>query len=50
MLQHLLGEKSLSQDLDFVELAQMPEDSSGLMRLSELQLYIDKWNTENRKN
>ncbi len=46
IMQDLLGEKSLYQNINFVELAQMPEDDIQLLHLYELQLYIDKLNCQ----
>jgi hypothetical protein len=45
----LLGEKSMVEDLNFVQLGQMPEDASTLIELYELQEYIDKINNSNFK-
>ncbi len=42
ILYNLLGEKSMVEDLNFVQLGQMPEDDSALVHLYELQEYIDK--------
>jgi hypothetical protein len=45
MMQDLLGEKSLYQNINFVELAQLPnEEDSELIQLYDLQFYIDKLN------
>jgi hypothetical protein len=41
ILYELLGEKSMVQDLNFVQLGQMPEDESHLIQLYELKWYID---------
>ena len=48
ILYDLLGEKSMVEDLNFVQLGQMPEDQSNLIHLYELQWYIDKINFEKR--
>jgi hypothetical protein len=47
ILYDLLGEKSIVEDLNFVQLGQMPEDDSALVHLYELQEYIDKINKSN---
>lgn len=44
ILQDLLGEKSLYQNINFVQLAQMPNNIEELIELYELQLYIDNLN------
>ncbi|WP_100612947.1 hypothetical protein [Confluentibacter lentus] len=44
ILQDLLGEKSLYQNINFVQLARMPKQSETLIELYELQLYIDTIN------
>ena len=44
ILYDLLGEKSMVEDLNFVQLGQMPDDDSHLIKLYELQYYIDKLN------
>ncbi len=49
ILYDLLGEKSMVEDLNFVQLGQMPDDNSGLVQLYELQKYIDKINKYNSK-
>lgn len=43
----LLGEKSMVEDLNFVQLAQMPENPENLTHLYELQEYIDSLNKSN---
>src|SRR5690606_12965911 len=41
IMQDIIGEKSLFEDINFIELAQMPEEElNELIYLSELQLYI----------
>lgn len=45
ILQDLLGEKSLYQSINFVQLANMPKQSQALIELYELQLYIDTINS-----
>ena len=45
ILQDLIGEKSLFENINFVELAQMPsEEINELIYLYELQWYLDKLN------
>ena len=44
ILYDLLGEKSIVEDLNFVQLGQMPEDDSNLIKLHELHAYIDQVN------
>ena len=47
MMQDLLGEKSLYENINFVELAPMPnEESNELIYLYDLQFYIDKLNKD----
>jgi len=42
IIQDLLGEKSLFQNINFVELAQMPEEEvNELIQLYDLQFYLD---------
>ncbi|MBC7410083.1 MAG: hypothetical protein H7339_16995 [Arcicella sp.] len=48
IVQDLLGEKSMYENLNFVQLGQMPVDDTNLIQLFELQAYIDKINS--RKN
>lgn len=43
VVQDLLGEKSLFENLNFVQLGKMPEDTSNLIPIYELQTYIDVW-------
>ncbi|WP_445737618.1 hypothetical protein [Mariniflexile sp.] len=45
ILQDLLGEKSLCQNINFVQLAKMPKQAVALIELYELQLYIDTINS-----
>lgn len=50
IMQDLLGEKSLYQNINFVELAQMPEhEENELINLYELQFYLDEINGVNSK-
>ena len=44
ILQDLLGEKSLYQNINFVQLAKMPNNAEELIELNELQYYIDEVN------
>ena len=45
IMQDLLGEKELFQNINFVELAQMPEqEENELIHLYELQFYLDEIN------
>lgn len=46
IVQDLLGEKSMYENLNFVQLGQMPEDNSHLIQLYELQWYIDSLNNQ----
>lgn len=41
ILQDLLGEKSLFKNINFVQLAQMPDNNEELIHLHDLQFYID---------
>ena len=48
VMQDLIGEKSLYQNINFVELAQMPENEKNeLIYLYDLQLYLDQINKSN---
>lgn len=50
IMQDLLGEKSLFQNINFVELAQIPEDEKNQpIHLYELQLYLDHINESRQK-
>lgn len=44
ILQDLLGEKALYQNINFVQLAKLPNNTEELIELYELQYYIDKLN------
>lgn len=47
IMQDLLGEKSLFQNINFVELAQMPENEPNeMIQLFELQAYLDRLNKD----
>ncbi|SHM54622.1 hypothetical protein [Flavobacterium xanthum] len=41
ILQELLGEKSLFQNINFIQLAQLPKNEEALIHLYELQYYLD---------
>ncbi|MBC7524707.1 MAG: hypothetical protein H7239_09740 [Flavobacterium sp.] len=43
VIQDLLGEKSFYENLNFVQLGKMPENTSSLIPIYELQEYIDVW-------
>lgn len=48
IMQDIIGEKSLFENINFVELAQMPiEESNELIYLYDLQFYIDQINLDN---
>lgn len=50
MLQDLLGEKSMTENINFVQLAQMPEQQDDeMIYLYDLQLYIDDVNAGRSK-
>jgi hypothetical protein len=49
VIQDLLGEESLFQNINLVQLAQMPDNDNGLIHLYELQFYIDKINAFKKK-
>jgi hypothetical protein len=44
ILQDVLGEKSLHQNINFVQLAQLPNNTENFIELYELQFYIDEIN------
>ncbi len=48
ILYDLLGEKSMVEDLNFVQLGQLPEDTKNLTELYELQEYINHLNKINK--
>ena len=50
ILYDLLGEKSMVEGLNLVQLGQMPEDESTLIQLYELHWYIDRINSSNCNN
>ena len=43
-MQDIIGEKSLYENINFVELAQMPDNDIELIYLYDLQYYIDDIN------
>ena len=47
ILQDLLGEKALYQNINFVQLAQLPNNTENFIELYELQFYIDEINKTN---
>jgi hypothetical protein len=50
IMQDIVGEKSLYQNVNFVELAQMPEqEDCELIYLFDLQLYLDNLNNLNKR-
>ncbi|TRW99013.1 hypothetical protein [Flavobacterium gawalongense] len=46
IMQDILGENSLFQNINFVQLAQMPDNNEELIHLYDLQLYIDEINSK----
>ncbi len=46
IMQDILGEKSVFENINFVELAQIPTDTSNLICLHELEMFIDEINTK----
>ena len=46
IMQDILGENSLFQNINFVQLAQMPDNDNELIHLYDLQFYIDKGNRD----
>jgi hypothetical protein len=51
IMQDIIGEKSLYENINFVELAQMPEqEDDELIYLYDLQYYLDEINTKNQIN
>ncbi|MFV5703071.1 hypothetical protein ACM55F_14460 [Flavobacterium sp. XS2P12] len=44
IMQDLLGEKSLSQNINFVQFAQMPDNEEELIHLYDFQMFIDTLN------
>ncbi|WP_284651646.1 hypothetical protein [Flavobacterium terrisoli] len=51
IMQDIIGEKLLHQNINFVELAQLPEqEDDELIYLYDLQLYLDEINNESSRN
>jgi hypothetical protein len=50
IIQDILGENSLFQNINFVQLAQMPDNKEELIFLCDLQSYIDTFNSCILKN
>lgn len=46
MVQDLLGEKFMRENINLVQLAQMPEQADDLIYLYDLQVYIDSLNEQ----
>jgi hypothetical protein len=44
IIQGVVGEKSLYQNINFVQLVQVPDNKEGLIHLYDLQFYIDETN------
>ena len=44
IMQDIVGEKSLYQNINFVQLAQIPENKEGLIQLYDFQLFLDNLN------
>ncbi|MBY0486665.1 MAG: hypothetical protein K2P85_05690 [Flavobacteriaceae bacterium] len=49
VLQEFIGEIALHKNINFVQMAQLPDNPNKLIHLYELQEYIDKLNRINRK-
>ena len=43
IMQDIVGEKSLYQNINFVQLAQVPDNREGLIQLYELRTYLDNF-------
>jgi hypothetical protein len=43
-MQDVVGEKSLYQNINFIQLAQAPEKKDGLIQLYDFQLFLDNLN------
>ena len=43
IMQDIVGEKSLFQNINFVQLAQVPDNKYGLIKLCELHQYLDNY-------
>nr|WP_315167769.1 hypothetical protein [uncultured Flavobacterium sp.] len=46
MMQDIMGEKSIFQNINFVQLAQMPDNNEELIHLYDFQMFIDILNVE----
>ncbi|RTZ01583.1 hypothetical protein EKL98_14930 [Flavobacterium bomense] len=44
IIQDIVGEKSLYQNINFVQLAQVPDKKDGLIKLYDFQLFLDNLN------
>ena len=44
IMQDIVGEKSLYQNINFVQLAQVPNNKEGLIKLYDFQLFLDNLN------
>jgi hypothetical protein len=44
IMQDIVGEKSLYQNINFVQLAQVPDNKEGLIQLYDFQLFLDNLN------
>lgn len=49
IMQDLLGEKSMYENLNFVQLGQLPTDNMNLVKLYDLQFYIDEINKTKKR-
>jgi hypothetical protein len=50
ILQDIVGEKSLFQNINFVQLAQVPDNKEGLIQLYDFQLFLDNLNRVDLNN
>jgi hypothetical protein len=50
IMQDIVGEKSLYQNINFVQLAQVPENKEGLIHLCDFQLFLDNLNRAELNN
>jgi hypothetical protein len=51
IMQDIIGEKSLYQNINFVQLAQVPDNKEGLIKLCELHHYLDNYESiQNQAN
>lgn len=50
IMQDIVGEKSLYQNINFVQLAQAPENKEGLIHLYDFQLFLDNLNSVELNN